>query len=292
MLERHAQRFPCSNQFCLQAPTMIPQISVQLYSVRTQAAADFEGTIRTIAAMGFGCVEPAGYPGYSAEKAAKLFQELGLKAPTCHSPLPIGDKKNKVIEEALLLGHKAIITGVPPKPRESFASADAIKETAELYCEAAESAAAYGLQVGYHNHDWDLLDVNGTPGYRIFLDHTPDTVLWEADIFWVTKAGRDPVAFLKEIGKRGEVLHFKDGVINAADTFTETKTESEKIMVSNSSPFLPAGIGQVDLLTASKAATFAEYIAVELDSYSGNMMQAIQQSYQYLTANGIARGLK
>lgn len=271
---------------------MIPQITVQLYSVRNQAAADYEGTIRAIAAMGFGCVEPAGYPGYSAEKAAKLFHELGLKAPTCHGALPIGEKKNQVIEEALLLGHEAIITGCPPKFRESFASADAIKATAELYCEAAANAAAHGLQVGYHNHDWDLLEVDGTPGYRIFLNNTPDTVLWEADIFWVSKAGLNPVAFLQEIGQRGKALHFKDGVINASDTFTEAETESGKIMVSNSSPFLPAGTGQVDLLAASKAATFAEYIAVELDSYSGDMMQAVQQSYQYLTGHGIARGLK
>ncbi|CAN5825446.1 sugar phosphate isomerase/epimerase [soil metagenome] len=271
---------------------MIPQITVQLYSVRDQAAADYEGTIRAIAAMGFGCVEPAGYPGYSAEKAAKLFQELGLKAPTCHGALPIGENKNKMIEEALLLGHEAIITGCPPKFKENFASADAIKATAELYCEAAANVAAHGLQVGYHNHDWDLLDVDGAPGYRIFLDHTPATVLWEADVFWVAKAGRDPVAFLQEIGPRGKALHFKDGVIKASDTFTEAETESGKIMVSNSSPFLPAGTGQVDLLAASKAATFAQYIAVELDSYPGDMMKAVQESYQYLTSNGIARGLK
>jgi sugar phosphate isomerase/epimerase len=271
---------------------MTPQITVQLYSVREQAAADYEGTIRAIAAMGFGCVEPAGFPGYTAEKAAKLFQELSLKAPTCHGPLPIGENKNKVIEESLLLGHEAIITGCPPKFKENFASADAIKATAELYCEAAANAAAHGLQVGYHNHDWDLVDIDGAPGYRIFLENTPDTVLWEADVFWVAKAGRDPVAFLQEIGPRGKALHFKDGVINASDTFTEAETESGKVMVSHSSPFLPAGTGQVDLIAASKAATFAEYIAVELDSYSGDMMKAVQESYQYLTTNGIARGLK
>ncbi len=271
---------------------MTPQITLQLYSVRNQASIDYEGTIRAIAAMGFGCVEPAGYPGYSAEKAVRLFQELGLKAPTCHSALPIGDNKNKVIEEALLLGHEAIITGCPPRFKENFASVDAIKATAELYCEASANAAAHGLQVGYHNHDWDLLDVDGTPGYRIFLDNTPESVLWEADVFWVAKAGHDPVAFLQEIGPRGKVLHFKDGVINVSDTFTEAETESGKIMISSSSPFLPAGNGQVDLLSASKVASFAQYIAVELDSYPGDMMKAVQESYRYLTSNGIACGLK
>ena len=271
---------------------MTPQITVQLYSVRDQAAADYEGTIRAIAAMGFGCVEPAGYPGYSPAKAAMLFQELGLKAPTCHGSLPVGENKNAVIEEALLLGHEAIITGCPPHFKADFASLDAVKATAALYCEAAANAAAHGLQVGYHNHDWDLFDIDGSPGYRIFLENTPETVLWEADIFWVAKAGCDPVAFLKEIGPRGKALHFKDGVVSGSDTFTEAETESGKIMVSTSSPFLPAGTGQVDLQAASKAATYAKYIAVELDSYTGDMMQAVEQSYNYLTSTGIARGNK
>jgi sugar phosphate isomerase/epimerase len=271
---------------------MIPQITVQLYSVREQAAANYEATIRAIAAMGFGCVEPAGFPGSSPAAAAKLFQELGLKAPTCHGSLPLGEKKNQIIEEALLLGHEAIITGCPPEFKANFASVDAVKATAELYCEAAANAAEHGLQVGYHNHDWDLINLDGRPGYQIFLENTPESVLWEADVFWVAKAGLDPVAFLKEIGPRGKALHFKDGVISAADTFQEAETEDGKIMVSDSSPFLPAGTGQVDLQAASKAATFAKYIAVELDSYTGDMMKAVQESYNYLTSTGIARGNK
>ncbi len=271
---------------------MTPQITVQLYSVRELAAADYEGTIRAIAAMGFGCVEPAGFPGSSAAAAAKIFQELGLKAPTAHAGLPIGEQKNAIIEDALLLGHEAIITGCPPNFKENFASADAIKATAELYCEAAANAAAHGLQIGYHNHDWDLCEVDGVPGYQIFLQNTPDTVLWEADVFWVAKAGLDPVAFLEEIGPRGLALHFKDGVINDSDTFTEAETEDGKIMVGDSFPFLPAGTGQIDLKAASRAAKHAKYIAVELDSYPGDMMKAIQQSYTYLTTNGIAQGTR
>jgi len=271
---------------------MTPQITVQLYSVREQAAADYEGTIRAIAAMGFGCVEPAGFPGSSPAAAAKLFQELGLKAPTAHGALPVGDQKNAIIEEALLFGHEAIITGCPPEFKENFTSIDAIKALAELYSEAAANAAAHGLQVGYHNHDWDLLEVDGVRGYQVFLENTPESVLWEADIFWVAKAGLDPIAFLEEIGPRGKALHFKDGVISASDTFTEAETEDGKIMVSDSSPFLPAGTGQIDLKAASKAAKFAKYIAVELDSYTGDMMKAIEESYTYLTSNGIAQGNK
>ncbi|MDQ8193750.1 sugar phosphate isomerase/epimerase [Coraliomargarita sp. SDUM461004] len=270
--------------------TILPQITVQLYSVREHASNDYEATLRSIAAMGFGCVEPAGYPSYTAEKAAKLFSELGLSAPTAHIALPVGDKKNEIIEQALMMGHKYLITGCPPNFKENFSSIDTIKATAELYCQAAENAAAHGLQVGYHNHDWDLIDVDGKPGYQVFLDNTPETILWEADLFWVARAGRSPVEFLKEIGVRGKALHFKDGNTHTNDTFTEAETEDGKIMVSDAIPFLPAGTGQVDLIAASKVATYAEYIAVELDSYNGDMMEAIQTSYTYLTSQGIAQG--
>ncbi len=271
---------------------MIPQITVQLYSVRDLAKQDYAGTIRTIAETGFGNVEPAGYPGYSAQEAAKLFKELGLKAPSAHIGLPIGEKKNAILDEALLMGHKYLITGCPPKFREHYTSLDNVKAMAELYSEAAANAAPHGIQVGYHNHDWDLVEIDGRRSYQVFLENTPDTVLYEADVFWVARAGLDPAAFIQEIGARGKVLHFKDGIVSNQATFKEATTESGKIMVSDSIPFRAAGTGQVDLIAASKAVRHAEYLAVELDSFEGDMMQAIKASYAYLTSNKIAQGTK
>ncbi len=93
---------------------MLPQISVQLYSVREEAGKDYEGTIREIADMGFGNVEPAGFPGSSVKEAAKLFKDLGIKAPSCHGALPVGENRNAIIDDALTLGHECIITGCPP----------------------------------------------------------------------------------------------------------------------------------------------------------------------------------
>jgi sugar phosphate isomerase/epimerase len=271
---------------------MLPQITVQLYSVRDLAKKDYSGTIRAIADIGFGCVETAGYPGTTAKDAAKLFQELGLKAPTAHIGLPIGDRKNAIIEEALLMGHKYLITGCPPKFQEHYTSLDGVKAMAELYCEAAENLKPHGLRIGYHNHDWDLAVVEGRRAYQVFLENTPETVLYEADVFWVARAGIDPAAFVREIGARGKALHFKDGIVSQRAAFKEAETESGKVMVSDGVPFRPAGQGQVDLASAAKAATHAEYLAVELDSYEGDMMQAVRESYRYLTANKIARGAK
>lgn len=254
---------------------MTAKITVQLYTLRDQLAVNYEGTIRAVAAMGFPCIEPAGFPGTTASAAAKLFKELGLSAPSAHCALPIGDAKNEVIETALELGHRYLITGGPPGWQDNFRTTDEVKAIAEQYCIAADNAAAHGLQVGYHNHDWDLAEFEGKAAYRTFLDHTPENILWEADLYWVARAGIDPARFLEEIGPRGKLLHFKDGHIATPEI---------------TPPFLPAGEGDVDLKGAFKAAKYAEYIAVELDAYDGDIMQAVQTSYTYLTQNGIAQG--
>lgn len=269
---------------------MPAQITVQLYSVRDLATKDYEATIRAIAEIGFGCVETAGFPGSSPEKAAKVFKELGISAPSGHCGLPIGENKNEVIETALLLGHKYVITGCPPNFRDSFTSLDKIKATADLYCEAAENVKSHGLQIGYHNHDWDLAEIDGQKGYQVFLANVPESVIYEADIFWVAKAGLDPVSFINEIGNRGKCLHFKDGIYKFSSETLKTDTQYGQVVVSPKIPFLPAGTGQIDLQAAAKAATHAEYIAVELDEYSGDIMNAIRESYTYLTTNGIAKG--
>ena len=255
----------------------LPQISVQLYSLRDALEADFEGTIRKLAAIGYPCVEPAGLHGCKPAEVAKLLADLNLTAPSAHCGLPLGDAKNEIIETALELGHRYLITGVPPGGQDDYTSTDQVKAIAEQYCIAADNVAAHGLQVGYHNHDWDLSEFEAQPAYHTFLTHTPGGVLFEADLFWIARAGIDPVGFLQEIGSRGKVLHFKDGHI------TDRSIEI---------PYLPAGQGEVDLIAAAQAANDAEYIAVELDDYDGDMLNAVEQSYLYLTENKIAGGKK
>ena len=191
----------------------LPQISVQLYSLRDALEADFEGTIRKLAAIGYPCVEPAGFHGRKPAEVAKLFADLNLTAPSAHCGLPLGDAKNEIIETALELGHRYLITGVPPGGQDGYTSTDQVKAISEKYCIAADNVASHGLQIGYHNHDWDLAEFEAQPAYHTFLAHTPENVLFEADLFWIARARIDPVGFLHEIGPRGKVLHFKDGHI-------------------------------------------------------------------------------
>lgn len=269
---------------------MIPNITVQLYSVREDAEKDYAGTIRRIAEMGFDHVEPAGFPGSSPAEAGALFKELGIKAPSQHGALPYGEEKNRIIEEAQMVGTQYIFTGCPPDYPNSFSSEDEIKKCAEIFTEASNFAKEFGIQVGIHNHTYEMMDINGKPAYDIFLENTPEEVLWEADIYWVCEGGRSIPDFIKHIGERAKVLHFKDGSITNKEAIKLIKGDHG--LIAEVKEFLPAGKGNIDLLEASKAVNtdYTELIAVELDSYNGVMMDAVAESYEYLTKNNIAKG--
>lgn len=64
-----------------------PQLSVQLWSVKDDVTADFEGTLKKLKAMGFQGVEFAGNFGLYANDAKglkKFLDENGLKASGAH----------------------------------------------------------------------------------------------------------------------------------------------------------------------------------------------------------------
>ncbi|MBR7078204.1 MAG: sugar phosphate isomerase/epimerase, partial [Clostridia bacterium] len=61
-------------------------IGLQLYSVRDDLAADFEGTLKAVAEMGYDGVEFAGLCGKSAEEAKALCEKYGLVPVSAHIP--------------------------------------------------------------------------------------------------------------------------------------------------------------------------------------------------------------
>jgi sugar phosphate isomerase/epimerase len=239
------------------------EVSVQLYSVRAELEKDYEGVIRKIAGFGYKFVEPAGFPGCTLEKAAKLYDELGIKALSIHGALPVGDDLAQSIETAKALGAEYIVSGKGP---DDFKTADDIKKVAELFSEASANAAPHGIKIGYHNHYWEMDIVDGVPGYRIFMENTPDDVKMEIDTYWVKVGGLDPVAVITEAGSRAPLIHMKDGDI-------EPRT-----------PMKAVGSGAMDFPPIVEAASFAELLIVELDSCATDMLEAVKSSYDYITS--------
>ena len=86
-------------------------IGVQLYSLRDSLATDFEGVIRKVAAQGYAGVETANaaFVSTTPKAAAQLFKELGLQVSSAHIALPLGDKKNEVLDTMHMFGSKNIV---------------------------------------------------------------------------------------------------------------------------------------------------------------------------------------
>lgn len=253
---------------------MAPPISVQLYSLRDSMAKDFDGVVRKVAEIGYAGVETAGFNGSSPKAAAKLFSDLGLKVSSAHSGLPLGDRKNEVLDNMALLDCKYLVYA--HYPPEKFKSVDSIKQICNELNEANEVAQANGLTLFYHNHWWEYeIRLDGGVAYKVMVDNLAPTINLELDTYWIKTGGQDPAAIVREFGVRAPLLHIKDG---------PATTDGDMLAV---------GEGVMDwqaVVDASAGA--AEWMIVELDRCATDMLEAVAKSYTYLTSKGYAHGSK
>ncbi len=249
---------------------MTKPIAVQLYSVRDALQQDFAGTIERVAAMGYAAVETAGFPGTTPQDAAALFNRLGLKVPSAHIALPLGDQRTEVLETMAALGAKYLVCAYLPP--EQFATADDIRRSSDRLNEANAVARENGLTLLYHNHWWEYTQADFGLPYRVMLEHLEPTVGFELDAYWAKVGGCDPVAVLRELGARVPLLHVKDGPATQND------------------PMTAVGDGVLDYTSIIPAAEHAEYQVVELDRCATDMLEAVEKSYRYLTEKGLAHG--
>jgi sugar phosphate isomerase/epimerase len=252
---------------------MTTPIALQLYTLRDQLAQDYEGTIRKVADMGYVGVETANMFGDSPASAARLFGELGLTVSGAHSPLPLGDQKQEVIDTMGTLHCKRLI--VAWQPPEKYKSLDGIKSICDTLNEGAAVAKANGLQVGYHNHWFEYEPVENRIPIDVMLEHLDSDVFFEVDVYWVQTAGQNPVEVVRRLGSRAPLLHIKDGPCQLE------------------APMTALGEGVVDIpgvVAAGVGST--EWLVVELDHCATDMMEAVRRSYQYLIGKGLGRGTK
>jgi sugar phosphate isomerase/epimerase len=194
---------------------------LQLYSLRDQLPKDVKGVIAKVATAGykevetFGYDKKTGYWGLSAKDFAQLLKDNGLNTPGGHYSLNqfFGDggmdDLKAYIDVAHITGQEYII--VPSLKEEFIKTANDFKEVAEKMNKAAEILKKEGLKLGYHNHNFEWKPADGTTFYDTLLKYTdPALVHMEMDIFWVVRAGQDPVAILKEHKGRFKLVHIKD----------------------------------------------------------------------------------
>jgi len=101
-------------------------------------------------------------------------------------------------------------------------------------------------------------------------------VTLEIDVFWVTKAGQDPVEIINKYPGRFELFHLKD-MFTRQDPFFTTEGVAD---------FAPVGEGLIDFgpIIAAKETAGMKYMIVEQDlTKDGDCFGAIQKSITNLT---------
>ena len=184
---------------------------LQLYTVRDALAVDLEGTLRSVAALGYREVELAGLPGVTAEAMHASLKRHGLDVPSMHAGYDrLQRGLDAVLEEARLLGANYLVC--PSVDAEERKTAEDWKRVCQTLNRIGQAVRSRGLVLAYHNHDFEFVSfADGTTPFHLLMTETdPRDVKLELDVYWVAKAGLDPVQCLKDGRDRILLVHLKD----------------------------------------------------------------------------------
>ena len=84
---------------------------------------------------------------------------------------------------------------------------DHYKYVADQLNIAGEKVKKAGMQLCYHNHDFEFVKQGDQYPYDILRATDSDLVKMEMDIYWVSKAGQDPVSLFKQHPGRFPLWH-------------------------------------------------------------------------------------
>jgi sugar phosphate isomerase/epimerase len=188
-------------------------VGLELYSVRGDLAKDLLGTVAAVGKMGYQVVEfYAPYLTWTPETARsvrKVLDDTGLK---CHSTHNSGswfgpDTLKKAIELNQIIGSRALIMASAPG---RITGIDGWKGVADQLTSIAEQLKPAGMVTGYHNHQAEWREVDGTRPMDVIAAGTPKDVVLQFDVGTCLEVGADPIAWINANPGRIKSVHCKD----------------------------------------------------------------------------------
>jgi sugar phosphate isomerase/epimerase len=113
------------------------------------------------------------------------------------------------VQTARQVGHQFLVCAWVPE--EQRTTIEAWKHIADTLNRAGSVCRNAGIQFAYHNHDFEFVTLEGKVPYDVMLESTdPALVKLEVDLFWITFAGADPLAYFSRSPGRFPLVHVKD----------------------------------------------------------------------------------
>lgn len=250
-----------------------------LYTLREDMGKDVAGTLEEVAKAGYQYIEAAGYKdgkfyNLSPDEFKKLAESKGLTLISTHQGSATLENIDKEIADVKAAGFKYFVIPVPPmghfkynNETQTMGMDPDLDFMVDFLNTVGKKCADAGLSLLYHNHDFEYKEnENGVVPMDYFLENTdPEHVNFQMDLFWVTKAGADPVAYFEEYPGRFKLWHVKD--------------------MDKEGKFAPVGEGTIDFsrILAKKEQSGMEYYMVEQDmTFNHTPIEAINISHKGL----------
>jgi sugar phosphate isomerase/epimerase len=244
-------------------------VGCQTYPVREALGKDFGGTLKQLAAIGYRTIEMCSPPGYAKSgygplvdmKAAEIrdrIQAAGLGCESCHYQFrELKENLDDRIAYAKELGLKQMVLstfGLRPDAKLD----DWTRAAGELN-QIAERIHEAGMQVGFHNHNFEFQQIDSVLVYdKLMSVFDPKLVRMQFQVS-VISLGYEAATFMTKYPGRFLSIHLQDW----------STTEKKPV---------PIGQGVVDwkkLFAAAKKGGVKNYF-VEMN------MDAMVASYPYL----------
>lgn len=291
-------------------PAALPQsVGLQLFTLRDELAKDVKGTIQKIAAIGYGNVET--FYGYSGPNAAAQFWGLdakGLKKLLTDNNLTSysghyqlndyltpgngkADALHAQVAVAAEAGQQYFVVPVPPFQLIDKLTSSDYQFIAQQLNKAGEICKKAGLQLAYHNHFWEFkTQPDGKKGYDIMLDETDKKLVnFEMDLFWIKKAGYEPLDYFNKYPGRFTMWHVKDmDKAASAPIPADTLNHGNFMSVAQSVKFAEVGTGSINfssIFAEAKTAGLKHFFVEQDGIYMADKFESIKQSLQYIKNN-------
>jgi sugar phosphate isomerase/epimerase len=257
-----------------------------LYTVRDAMKTDPKGVLKKVADIGYKNIEATSYEnrkfyGMAPAEFKAYLESLKLVPLSTHQPTVTLDNADEMIADVKAAGFKYFVIPIPPMGHFKYDAAtrtlgmsDSIEFVLNVINTVGKKCKAAGIQLLYHNHDFEFKkNAKGIVPIEYFLTHTdPSEVNFQMDLYWVTKAGADPVAYFDKYPGRFKIWHVKDMDIQGR--------------------FAPVGTGTIDFarILAKKKASGMKYFIVEQDAtFDIQPLEAIKISYDGLKKFGFIK---
>ncbi len=254
-------------------------LAIQLYTVRDAMSANPEKTLERLATIGFTGLEIYAYNstffGKTPQEFHRILKNTGLRVISSHHITGNFNKGQgtllynweKSVEDLHFIGSEYMVCSyLFPQER----NLEDYKKLPELLENSGKVTKEAGIQFAYHNHDFEFekFDDNRNVYDFILENSSPELVKMELDLYWISKAGIDPLMYFEKYPGRFPLWHVKD-------------------MKAGTKDFTEIGNGTIDFERIFKAGKQAglQYWFLEQDSSDKDIFESICISNEFIAKN-------